>query len=210
VTDLEPEAFNVTCADPPWDERGGGQIKRGADKHYEVLKPPDILRVMLRAPCWRPAENSVLVMWSTMMSLAKSLWLMDGLGFRYTTHGVWIKTKADLAGGLDIGIGQYFRGAHELFLVGTRGRGFAVKTEDRSIPSVILSPSPREDGKRKHSRKPLPFIEMIERRFVAPYLEMFARKGDRLGWSYWGAEYQCDADVDSGTDDESHEITEES
>ena len=197
----EPETFNVVCADPPWNERGSGKIKRGADKHYALLKTPDILAAMLRAPCWRPAENSVLVMWTTMSSLKDALWLMDGLGFRYVTHGVWVKTADDLAGSkLDIGIGQYFRGAHELFLVGTRGSGFAVKTEDRGIPSVLLARAPRESGERVHSRKPMEFTQMIERRFRGPYLEMFARKGDRPGWSYFGDEYAPADEAESDED----------
>lgn len=194
---MDPDSFNVITADPPWNERGGGKIKRGADKHYGLMKTPDILQAMLRAPCWRPASNSVLVMWTTMMSLAEGLWLMEGLGFRYTTHGVWVKTKPDLAGtSLDISIGQYFRGAHELFLVGTRGSGFAVKTDDKGIPSVLFGRAPRENGERIHSRKPPEFTAMIERRFRGPYLEMFARKGERPGWSYWGNEYQKEIETD--------------
>ena len=31
--------------DPPWLERGGGKIKRGADRHYPVLKVEDIAAV---------------------------------------------------------------------------------------------------------------------------------------------------------------------
>jgi N6-adenosine-specific RNA methylase IME4 len=197
----EPETFPLITCDPPWEERGAGKIKRGADKHYKVLKLPDILQAMVRAECWRPAPDCVLVMWSTMMSLEKSLRLMDSLGFKYTTHGVWVKTKIDLGGtGLNAGIGQYFRGAHELYLVGTRGSGFAVKTDDKSIPSVIMAPPPREAGKRKHSRKPTEFVQMIERRFRGPYLEMFARKGDRPSWSYWGDELVPDDD-DGDADD---------
>ena len=70
-----------------------------------------------------------------------------------------------------------------------------------SIPSVIMAPPPREDGKRKHSRKPLAFTEMIERRFVGPYLEMFARQGDRQRWSYWGDEYNDEEEnEDEATD----------
>lgn len=193
--------FNVITMDPPWPERGGGKIKRGADKHYKVLNKPQILECVLRAPCWKPATDSVLVMWTTMSSLPSGMWLMDALGYRYVTNGVWVKTKADLAGTvLDIGIGQYFRGAHELYLVGTRGTGFAVKTEAKDIPSVILARAPREDGSRKHSRKPLAFIEMVERRFRGPYLEMFARKGDREHWDYWGNEYLPDGDDEADAD----------
>lgn len=211
-----PGGFPITTSDPCWDEKGGGKIKRGADKHYQVLKLPDILRVMLRAECFQPAPNSVHVMWTTMSSLPKAMWLMDAIGFRYVTHGVWVKTKIDLAGtGFNAGIGQYFRGAHELFLVGTRGSGFKVKTDDKSIPSVIMAPPPREEAadgkvKRKHSRKPLAFIEMIERRFNGQALEMFARKGDRPRWQYWGDEYMPrDEDSDDAAEDDAAEVPED-
>ena len=201
--------FSVTTMDPCWDEKGGGKIKRGADKHYGVMKPPDILAAILRSDAWRPAEDHVLVCWTTMSSLEKSMWLIGALGHRYVTHGVWVKTKVDLVGtNLDIGIGQYLRGAHELFIIATKGSGFNVKTADRSIPSVLFARSPRRGGKRVHSRKPIEFTEMIERRFRGPYLEMFARQGDRPGWAYWGDEYSpSDAENEEGaaTNDEPQE-----
>ncbi len=180
--------FSVICMDPPWNERGGGKIKRGADKHYDLMKTPDILAAIIRAEAWRPASDCLLFCWTTMSSLVDALWLVDGLGFRYVTHGVWVKTKADLAGtSLDIGIGQYFRGAHELFLVASRGSGFAVKTDAKDIPSVILARAPREDGERVHSRKPPEFFEMVEKRTHGPRLEMFARKSWGPGWTAWGS-----------------------
>lgn len=203
---IPADGFSVITSDPPWPEQGGGKIKRGADKHYALMKPPQILEAMVRSEAWRPAKNCLHFMWTTMSSLPSGLWLMEGLGFRYVTHGVWVKTKADLAGGLDIGIGQYFRGAHELFLVGSRGSGFEVKTEDRSIPSVILAPAPREDGERIHSRKPPAFFAMIEKRTSGPKLEMFARKSWGPGWTAWGSlEHEPsggDAIVDDDGEDE--------
>ena len=30
--------------DPPWYETGGGKIKRGADRHYDLVKTPDLPR----------------------------------------------------------------------------------------------------------------------------------------------------------------------
>lgn len=30
--------YKTIYADPPWQESGGGKIKRGADKHYLLIK----------------------------------------------------------------------------------------------------------------------------------------------------------------------------
>lgn len=35
--------YRTIYADPPWMERGGGKIKRGADKHYPLMKTRDIM-----------------------------------------------------------------------------------------------------------------------------------------------------------------------
>lgn len=192
--------YDVIAADPPWPERGGGKIKRGADKHYEVLTRSQILEVMLRAPCWRPSSSSHLYMWTTMASLLDAAWVMDGLGFRYVTHAVWVKADPPPAdddfGGpaeelspTDMSMGQYFRGEHEVVLFGTRGRGYDVRTEDNSIRSVIYARVPRgSNGKRVHSRKPEKFFELVERRSTGTKLEMFGRGEPRPGWSIWGNE----------------------
>ena len=34
--------YRTIYADPPWMERGGGKIKRGADKHYPLMSTKDI------------------------------------------------------------------------------------------------------------------------------------------------------------------------
>jgi hypothetical protein len=34
--------YGTILADPPWLERGGGKIKRGADRHYPLMKTRDI------------------------------------------------------------------------------------------------------------------------------------------------------------------------
>lgn len=183
-------AYACIAADPPWAERGGGG--RGADEHYPVLDRADILRVMVTAPCWRPADDAHLWCWTTMSSLLDAIWLVDALGFRYVTHAVWVKTSAtrDMFGELSpqIGIGQYLRGAHELLLLAVRGDGFAVRTEALNIPSWFAAPPPRDpDGQRIHSRKPPRSYEVIEARSRGPRLEMFARVA-RPGWDAWGNE----------------------
>ena len=187
IDDRGAEQFQVIAADPPWQEPGG--CDRGADDHYETLDREDILATMVKSPLWMPAKNSHLYLWSTMTSLPDGLWLMGALGFTYKTHVPWVKSdgQLDLAGQLKltIGLGQYFRGAHELVLLGTRGKGFAVRTDAKNIPSVIIAPVPRENGKRVHSAKPDKFYELVEARSAGRKLEMFSRR-TRPGWVAWG------------------------
>ena len=189
--------YSTIFADPAWNEPGG--CGRGADDHYETSERHDLLKSMVSAPCWRPARDSHMWIATTMTSLPDGLWLMDALGFEYKTHIVWVKSEGDvdLVGELKltIGLGQYFRGAHELILFGTRGKGFAVRTEAKNIPSVIIAPVPRENGKRVHSRKPEKLYQMIEARSMGPKLEMFAR-AVRPGWSGWRHGYPV-ADVET-------------
>ena len=35
--------YRTLYVDPPWSEVGGGKIKRGADRHYSVMKTKDII-----------------------------------------------------------------------------------------------------------------------------------------------------------------------
>lgn len=35
--------YHTIYADPPWMERGGGKIKRGADRHYPLMSTKDIM-----------------------------------------------------------------------------------------------------------------------------------------------------------------------
>lgn len=195
--------YRAIAIDPPWKEPGGNG--KGSDDHYDVALPHDILSVIIRSPNWRPAPSCHLYLWTTMTSLERGLWLMGSLGFDYKTHVVWVKTKAD--GSPLMGIGQYFRGAHELVLFGTRGKGFEVRTEHKGLPSVFCAPPARDDdGQRIHSAKPDAFYELVEQRSHGPWLDMFARRG-REGWDVWGNQAPkpvevADAEVLEVEDDE--------
>lgn len=169
--------YRCIVADPPWAERGGGKIKRGADRHYALLDTPEIARVMLRAPCWRPDQTGChLWLWVTNNFLPAGLAVMDALGFRYITNLAWVKTRL---GNVQIGLGQYLRGAHELCLLGVRGETMLPAVRD--VPSVVF------DERTEHSRKPDSVFAAIERVSPGPRLEMFAR-APRSGWDVWGNE----------------------
>ena len=39
---ISNKKYQTIYADPPWAMFGGGKIKRGADKHYPLMKTKDI------------------------------------------------------------------------------------------------------------------------------------------------------------------------
>jgi N6-adenosine-specific RNA methylase IME4 len=78
-------------------------------------------------------------------------------------------------------------------LFGVRGNGYAVRTADKSLTTLLGSgqlrlgeaaPSPR---RYRHSEKPSSAYDLIEARSRGPFLEMFARE-ERPGWTVWGNE----------------------
>ncbi len=166
--------FRCIVMDPPWMERGGGKIKRGADRHYNLLKTKEMPRVIYNSGVFNPHPVGChLWMWSTNNFLPDALWLIDTLGFKYVTNAVWVKDRP--------GLGQYLRGQHELLLFAVKGKGTLVRTDDKSIPSVFHA------SRTQHSRKPDSVYEMIERRSKGPYLDMFSRRM-RDRWTCWGDE----------------------
>ncbi len=166
--------YACIAADPPWNERGGGKIKRGADRHYPLMKTPDIIECMLTASVWRPAESCHLWLWAT-NHLRDALTVMEALGFRYIRTMAWVKQHNDK---LQIGLGQYMRGSHELCLFGVRGK---TMRPEKAPPSVVIA------ERSKHSSKPAEAFAAIEQVSPGPRLEMFARE-PRAGWDVWGNE----------------------
>jgi len=163
--------FKTILIDPPWYERGGGKIKRGADRHYHLLKTDDIVKVIKNSGIFKPDSTGChLYLWVTNNFLPDGLRVMKELGFRYITNIVWVKDR--------FGLGQYFRGQHELCLFGVMGK---LRTRFRNIPTVIF------EKRREHSRKPDGMYELIEKASYPPRLEMFARRR-RKGWICWGEE----------------------
>lgn len=170
-------------ADPPWMERGGGKIKRGADRHYPLMPTADIAAL---APLVKDvaAADAHLWLWVTDNFLPDGLRVMEAWGFRYVRTWVWVKGEVASAGPrkgrfeLQLGLGQYGRNAHEQVLFGVRGAAM-VPPPDRRPPSVIF-------GRRgQHSAKPAEAYDVIERVSDGPRLEIFARSG-RAGWTALG------------------------
>lgn len=170
--------YRTFLLDPPWNEAGGGKIKRGADRHYKLLKTREMPRIIYDSRMFNPTENAHLYCWVTNNFLPDGLWLVDALGFRYITNIAWPKHK--------VGLGQYFRGQHELMLFAVRGRGKdeSVCTDSKKLSSLLEV----SFQSRIHSRKPAESFGLIESRSKGPYLEMFADPDcqERDGWDRFG------------------------
>ena len=171
------KVYSTIMADPPGYQRGGGKSKRGADRHYDLLKEHEIKKVMSEMLEDKVAENAHMYMWVANNHLAEGLRVLDHLGFKYITNLVWAKPY--------FGLGRYFRGQHEICLFATKGRGFSVKTDGvNNLPSLLsggLIPPTR------HSAKPQQVYDIVEKRSHGPYLELFARD-TRPGWDSVGKE----------------------
>ena len=167
--------YEIIYADPPWNETGGGRIKRGADKHYSLMKTKDIISLPVRDIV---KDSSHLYLWVTNNRLIDGLEVMKEWGFEYRTVITWFKDR--------IGLGQYFRGITEHCLFGVKG----------NLPYKL------EEGKRCqgktgfyakktiHSRKPeemRDMINLVSYREGYNRIELFARNKTE-GWDTWGNE----------------------
>lgn len=168
--------YKTIYADPPWNETGGGKIRRGADKHYPLMSTKEILDMASFVQSISD-ENCHLYLWITNNFLAAGLEVMKRRGFTYKTKITWMKDR--------FGLGQYFRGNTEDCLFGVRGV-LPYKTADgKRQQGVTGFLAPRKE----HSAKPETMRRMIERVSYPPYIELFARK-TTPGWDVRGNEVE--------------------
>ena len=115
----------------------------------------------------------MLFLWATAPKLREAIKVMEAWGFEYKTHACWDKET--------MGMGYWFRGQHELLLVGTQG--------DMSPPEQSARVSSMFREKRsKHSKKPVCVYDAIESMFPnAKRFEMYQRT-KRSGWDGGGLE----------------------
>ena len=175
---MPDEKFRTVLIDPPWNQRGGGKIKRGADRHYGLMKEKEIQNAIDKQISECMEKNAHMYMWVANNHLPEAIRIIENLGFKYITNIVWAKSR--------FGLGRYFRGQHEICLFATRGRGWGVRSDVNNVSSLLgrslISPT-------KHSAKPQEMYDLIEARSEGPYLELFARN-TRPGWSSWGDEIE--------------------
>lgn len=158
--------FNVILCDPPWRYDFAETKNREIENQYPTMSIDEIKAIEIPAD-----DDCVMFMWATAPKLEQAFDVLKAWGFEYKTCAVWDKEM--------IGMGYWFRGQHELLLVGTKGRPCAPEPSNR-YSSVIRA---RREG---HSKKPECVFDMIEK--MCPngdYLEMFARS-NREKWKVWG------------------------
>lgn len=165
--------YDVILADPPWRYSFSRSDSRKVENQYPTMTVEDICALPVPA-----APNCVLYLWATAPKLLEALAVMKAWGFQYVTQAVWDKGV--------IGMGYWFRGRHEILLVGVKGKVSPPAPLAR-VPSVICA------RRSEHSRKPVEVYELIERAFPeARRLEMFAR-ARREEWDAWGNEVEAQA-----------------
>lgn len=174
--------YKTIIADPPWEERGGGKIKRGADRHYQLMKTCDII-LMKDFINNISYENCHLYLWVTNGFLKDGLKVMEEWGFRYVTMITWTKDK--------FGLGQYFRGITEQCLFGIKGKlPYKISEHGNRMQGLTGFFAPRT----KHSKKPDKIFEMAEIVSYEPRIELFARTR-RKGWDSWGNEISDEENI---------------
>lgn len=166
--------YDLVLADPPWRYNFSRSPTRKIENHYPTMTVPEIKALGPELPV---ADDALLYLWATAPKLLEGLAVMKAWGFTYKTHAIWDKEM--------IGMGYWFRGQHELILVGTKGKYSPPEPRFR-ISSVL------REKRSRHSSKPVSFHAWIEEAFPdAKKLELFARKR-RRGWASWGNEVKSD------------------
>lgn len=175
--DKGEKKYSVIYADPPWRYDFSKSDSREIENQYPTMSVDEICALNV------PSEkNAVLYLWATAPKLREALRVMEAWGFEYKTHAIWNKKI--------IGMGYWFRGQHELLLVGVKGK-FSPPTPSYRMPSVF------EEKRGKHSKKPIAIKEYITAwTGNTSKLEMFAREKCPQ-WDVWGNEVPNDVEVNT-------------
>ena len=167
--------YQIIYADPPWRYRHCASQSRQIENKYPTMRLWDIKELDFPV-----AKNAVLYLWATAPKLQEAIDVMLAWGFDYRTCAVWDKEI--------IGMGYWFRGQHELLLVGVRGK-FSPPPASMRISSVY------RERRGRHSKKPLRIRELIQSWYPdTNKLELFARE-KTPGWDVWGNEVDNDIDL---------------
>lgn len=174
--------FGTIMVDCPWTF-GNTSTRAAARNHYKTLEFEHLQHLPVASLA--PSTGAHLYAWTTAAHIEQALALMKLWGFTYKMNLVWVKQRTVyIADGkpwvtkLQIGLGNYFRHAHELCLFGVSGR---CPAQVHNLPSVIFAP------RQEHSAKPPAFLEAAEKLSPGPRVELFARSR-REGWISWGAQ----------------------
>ena len=167
--------YQVIYADPPWRYSFSKSSSRKIENQYPTMSVKEICELKIPTD-----KNAVLYLWATAPKLLEAINVMKAWGFDYKTHAIWDKEK--------IGMGFWFRGQHELLMVGTKGH-FSPPIASLRISSVI------REARGKHSKKP----DLVRDHLIKCYpsfkkLELFCRS-KYPGFDNWGNEIENDLEL---------------
>jgi len=196
--------FRTIVADPPWwFNHKGSRI--AADSKEQLTKGRGYPCLTNEALLFIPvaehaAPRSHIYMWTTDAFLLGGhfVTLADGskleVGFAPVLMQAWgFVPKCTLVWGkmgetekVQIGMGNWFRHAHEICIFGVRG---GVTGEEPHNLASIDAGSIILAAKGKHSKKPEEIFATAVKMSQGPRLEMFSRQ-TREGWHTWGNEIE--------------------
>ena len=160
--------YEVIYADPPWKYSFSKSDSRKIENQYPTMSLEEIKN--MRIPT---AFNCVLYLWATAPKIIEALEVMKSWGFTYKTQAVWDKEI--------MGMGYWFRGQHEILLVGTKGN-FSPPEQGKRTSSVF------REKRTRHSKKPTSIRNLISAWYPNTLkIELFARESTD-GWDVWGNE----------------------
>ena len=167
--------YKTIVIDPPWaigsfanTGRKGHKIK-AMSENYNTMSIDEIGELPIAE---MTEEDSFCFLWTTHTFLPHSFDLLKKWGFKYHLTLTWDKGR---------GLTHFgFHRKTEFCLFAYKGK-LNHEVKGKSIHSVMY------EYNKGHSIKPDIFFSEIERKFPAPYLDMFARK-DRDGWCVFGDE----------------------
>jgi ParB/RepB/Spo0J family partition protein len=152
----------VIIADPPWRYDFAETDNRQIENQYPTADVDEICT-------WTPkniADDCVLLLWATAPKLIEALTVLQAWGFEYKTCAVWDKEK--------IGMGYWFRGQHELLLVGTRGKA-QPPNESQRVSSIF------RETRGRHSAKPECFYSWVRLAFAGAVIQEEFQRTQRQG-----------------------------
>jgi N6-adenosine-specific RNA methylase IME4 len=179
--------YRTIVADPPWTyEKTGLSFRAETGGEFVAHGLPygsmEIERIG-GLPVGELAEpDAHIFVWTTQRYLEPTYGILRGWGFLPSCALIWCKPPHGW------GPGGVFQSTVEFVLYGRRG----TPEPSRQVVERQWWSWPRT----AHSQKPEAFLDLVERHFPSPRVELFARRA-RFGWDYWGDESLQTAEMPS-------------
>ena len=173
MANTKTKTYGTVAVDPPWPTNQRGNY--GAINHYPLMTLDEISKLPIGE---LTADNAHCWLWVTNGTMKIGHEILEGWGFTPRSIFTWLKPR--------MGLGVYLRSFTEHVILATKGKSPILF---KAQPNWGFFPL------QDHSHKPEEIFSIIERCSPGPYLEMFARRENPLGWDIWGNEVLSDIDI---------------